>query len=497
MVKVLRFFLLFFFWLHLTVILGDAQQLVCQALLYSRQNLAVVGTSCSFEVRSGTQVTIEAAFINSIPVKNPSQIRVYSSSGPSVLLHRQEGDLERWRYTVRESRQESVWYKVEPQIRGTEHLSIRVWIQEPTVQQKTNLIPLIPRIDRDTGDLYFGYEVASDVPLNSNGKESGARVYYGREGRAETFVKGISLALCEGRARCKREMIISRAERKALELGQNQLIAVVDPQENIGETSGKDNKVVVTIDDFLVEDIRHIMRNTGWPIAASVQDRWFAGEERVANISASTDGFDFSGGGRFLETRSVEMDWVIENAPLASGTQGAINKLIDPSRYGGEEIYKQIRRNILFLRTNQREREVPLSDSTQKGALLFRQTLLQDATKLGNPVNEVYATVGRIGIYSLPLGVARRVARGTYEVTFQGVGVVLFDSFDFESEQPLGCWARWSYGPVPIPGVTTCIWNSDFQVYRKVKKRGGDYMIQSDVKPYYFEKPKTFVLEMR
>jgi Family of unknown function (DUF6402) len=372
-----------------------------------------------------------------------------------------------------------------------------VWTKDPAVQQKTNLIPLPPRIDKSTGDLYFGYEVASDVPLNSNGKESSARVYYGKGGRAETFVKGISLALCEGKARCKREMTISRAERKVIELGQNQLIAVVDPQENIGETSGTDNKIVVTIDDFLVEDIRHIMRNTGWPIAAGVQERWFAGEERIADISASADGFDFSGEGRFLDTSLVKMDWVIQNAPLASGTQGAINKLIDPTRYTGEGISDKIRDNIIEFRKKFKGGKIPLSDIRQRGEPLFVQSVLQDATKFGNPINEVYATVGKVGIYSLPLGFARRLARGTYEVTLQGVGIVLFDSFDFEGEQPLGCWGRWSYGPVPIPGLTTCVWNSDFQRYRKIKKRGGDFMIQSDVKQYSFAKPVTFLLEMR
>jgi hypothetical protein len=88
-VKVVRSFALFFLWLHLTLPVSDAQELVCKVLLYSGQNLAVAGTPCSFEVRGGMEVTVEAAFINSIPIKNPSQIRVYTSSGPSVLLYRQ------------------------------------------------------------------------------------------------------------------------------------------------------------------------------------------------------------------------------------------------------------------------------------------------------------------------------------------------------------------------------------------------------------------------
>lgn len=458
-----------------------AQQLVCDVRLYPNSEIELSDTPCSFSASSNSLIVLEATYIASAPVSNPSQIRIGSSSGPSVLLYRQEGHLERWKYRTKSSGTEAIWYRVEPKLRGVEHLFIRVWREDPKpTAQKTNLVPLVPKIDASNGDLIFGYEVVSDTPLLGEGRESSAKVYYGRDGKQETYVKGINLSYCEGKSRCRREYRLPRASRKKMALGQNQLIAVVDPDGNIAETSGSDNIVVTTLDNFFIENISNLMRYQNWTVGAILQDTWLWRDERIADIT-KLGGLDFSIG---TLLNVVGLDWVLDNSGWFSGASGVIERLTSPQILKNADVRVALRRNIeAFQIANRTSVKFDLSDLNQKGSNLYRYVVKTLGTSQGNPINPVYAALGRTGLYALPVGQAVRRRNGSFRVRVDGIAVVIFDSFDFEGNQPLGCWPN-------LQNVLECLGNKDYRSYRLIKKRGGDFIVQSDVKYYPFSAPE-------
>lgn len=77
-------------------------------------------------------------------------------------------------------------------------------------------------------------------------------------------------------------------------------------------------------------------------------------------------------------------------------------------------------------------------------------------------------------------------------VNVDRVGIYVVDSYDFDGPQDLGAWDYKSksahvYHP-GIPQVT----NADFREWRKKNKRGGDFLIYSDVKVTMLDQTDTF-----
>ncbi len=292
---------------------------------------------------------------------------------------------------------------------------------------------------------------------------------------------------------------VTRAERPPMKIGENQLIATIDPHNRFPETAGKDNRVIHTIDDFLVEDIRHILRNKGWNVSASIQDIWFNGRERIADLSQPR-GIDLRGGPAYIRTDLVTIDWLFENAPIGSGIRKYVRKLTDPANYLQPEQKAFIKNNIRGLKSRYRGQPVvPIADINGSSQALLDQIVLSYGTNyLSNPYNDLYAAVGRIGLRGIPLGTAERLGDGRFRVSINGIAVFVFDSFDFGGDQPLGCWARWNIGPEPVPYVTECVGNRDFRRYRRIKKRGGDFIIQTPVKRYVtIFPPQPFIVNLR
>jgi Family of unknown function (DUF6402) len=270
-------------------------------------------------------------------------------------------------------------------------------------------------------------------------------------------------------------------------LGSNQIISTLDMGNIYPESNENDNIIFSSVDDFLVEDIRHIMRNKGWNTAAALQDFWFNGQERIANPDL---GYDYSGGNAYLLENVVSMDWIIANAPLGSRIQGIVSKLTDPTSILTSDGLNRLEKLVKRKRKEYNTDEFPLFDSKSSAEDLVADRIDAKETKYSSNIdNEVYAVLGRFAIRSAAIGYAVRVARGEFQVTVTGVGLFVVDSFDFAGEQSLGCWGRWDRGPSPISPGTECVGNDDFRRYRILKKRGGDFIIKSDVKIYNFATP--------
>lgn len=77
------------------------------------------------------------------------------------------------------------------------------------------------------------------------------------------------------------------------------------------------------------------------------------------------------------------------------------------------------------------------------------------------------------------------------ELTITDVAIYVRDSFDFEEDQPLGCWddqrnavaLEWSTAKTIHTGrELTCVDNKTFRDWRRQYNRGGDFLVFSDVK---------------
>ena len=89
------------------------------------------------------------------------------------------------------------------------------------------------------------------------------------------------------------------------------------------------------------------------------------------------------------------------------------------------------------------------------------------------------------------------------------VGVYIRDSFDFEGNQPLGCWSDGQpmmFSPVLLPGTAggmvfvpelmlTPVGNRDFREWRQRTGKGGDFLVFSDVKRVTLTPPDEFVIK--
>jgi Family of unknown function (DUF6402) len=359
-------------------------------------------------------------------------------------------------------------------------------------------------MNKDTGDIHLKYGVAPDVDFFPNGYVC-INLDYG-EGNTYTGAVGVGRPLntvdpsyiclddCVGKRDCQGERLITREQRGPMPLGSKQIISTLDMGNIYPESNENDNVILSSVDDFLVEDIRYIMRNKGWHTAAALQDFWFNGQERIANPDL---GYDYSGGKAYLLENLVSMDWIIANAPLGSGINSDIDELTNPSSILTSDGLSRLKRLVKRKRKEYSTDEFPLFDSKSSAEDLVADRIDANETSYSSNLdNEVYAVLGRFAIRSAAIGYAVRVARGEFQVTVTGVGLFVVDSFDFAGEQMLGCWGRWDSGPSPSYG-NECVGNDDFRRYRILKKRGGDFIIKSDVKIYNFATPVVTNIKLK
>jgi hypothetical protein len=132
--------------------------------------------------------------------------------------------------------------------------------------------------------------------------------------------------------------------------------------------------------------------------------------------------------------------------------------------------------------------------------------------------DDLTAALGRFNLRVVVAGTVGPVPTGNprvpagssgWEVEVSEVGVYVYDSFDFEGDQYLGCWSDNPDGFSPVmpsepavgmeamifrPPLFTPVGNRDFREWRTQNRRGGDFLVFSDMKRVPISPPDRFVV---
>lgn len=81
-------------------------------------------------------------------------------------------------------------------------------------------------------------------------------------------------------------------------------------------------------------------------------------------------------------------------------------------------------------------------------------------------------------------------------MTITNVGAYMRDSYDFNGDQPLGCWNVCTNKVEEgfFCSGSAAVTNGDFRDWRTANGKGGDFVVYSDVKTTTLSSPEVFYL---
>ncbi len=81
----------------------------------------------------------------------------------------------------------------------------------------------------------------------------------------------------------------------------------------------------------------------------------------------------------------------------------------------------------------------------------------------------------------------------TFQVSITEIGIYIRDSFDFNGDQFLGFWDDSDNSVSMLNFLSgTSVSNEDFRDWRTQNRRGGDFLVFSDLKRIVLSTPDTF-----
>jgi hypothetical protein len=124
-------------------------------------------------------------------------------------------------------------------------------------------------------------------------------------------------------------------------------------------------------------------------------------------------------------------------------------------------------------------------------ALAPQSSPLTDAVVL----DDLSAALGNFVFKVAVAGELARTSAGRTQIIVRHFGLFIRDSFDFNGTQFLGYLDDTDNSVStknPLSG--TAVWNSDFRTWRTRNRRGGDFLVFSDVKRLTLSKPDVLSL---
>ncbi|WCM87209.1 DUF6402 family protein [Acidovorax sp. NCPPB 3576] len=268
---------------------------------------------------------------------------------------------------------------------------------------------------------------------------------------------------------------------------------------------------------FQLRDIPSVMRSRlGWPVAANLMDRWFAGTAFAMppEMKESRGIYPLNKlSAAHLEESMVRMSWALGFNRVRTAMAQLQAKWASPA--GIKQLKTRVERGSSrhvgqcwrFGNLGLPAKE--LDDTCQVNFLLFG--------KMGDPMDDFYGAMGEAQIKIAASGIVTPQENGKLSVDIDELGFYLRDSYDFQDgnnfiSQPLGCWGfngvecNTSFrGSINIEdkvadinhasaaGRKYLVQNSDFQKWRAKNQRGGDFMVLSDVHRVTLPFPQKFV----
>ena len=113
----------------------------------------------------------------------------------------------------------------------------------------------------------------------------------------------------------------------------------------------------------------------------------------------------------------------------------------------------------------------------------------------GAVLDSMVAALGNFSIYVSPIAGEASLEQGRTKIRLDKVGFHVMDSFDFEGSQSLGYWDEdanrvetgFFFGG-------TSVSNESFREWRARDKKGGDFLVYSDVKIVTLNPPSVFIV---
>ena len=236
-----------------------------------------------------------------------------------------------------------------------------------------------------------------------------------------------------------------------------------------------------------VELIPSIMHDKGWCNGERLMQIWF---ERPPNAVPKAGA---------PETATIRLDsWALTFSRCREAYEGIIRNRAWRC--------PEARKNLGHWLANNRklsQQRICFGDLNRPVSALDRDFIYQvPVGSLTDPLDDMFAALGKFNLRIVLAGSisgltipspVNRTSR--YQVQIDRVGVYIYDSYDFNGFQLLGFWSELCRDVARGPtGDYEAVYNSTFREWREKNKKGGDFLVFSDLKVIPLNPPDTFEL---
>lgn len=228
-----------------------------------------------------------------------------------------------------------------------------------------------------------------------------------------------------------------------------------------------------------ITKIPGIMRANKWFNGAALMDEWFAGPPTAMPAYTTPD------------TTTINMDsWVLTFPRARTVFDTMVRDKVWMSA-AAKPIFAS-RLTAMGIGPNaELSRDISSKSAEDQHPLHVNLKQVPTVTTL----DDMDAALGNFSIYVVPLGFDVEPAVGKQRVTLYTVGFHAMDSYDFNGRQVLGWWDEASNTASGFPMLSgTEADNGDFRDWRTANKKGGDFLVYSDVKEVSISPPDTFLV---
>lgn len=382
-------------------------------------------------------------------------------------------------------------------------------------REKTNLGVSSPSIINRLARL--NYSVSSHIPFYTSYRVV-ARLYGGSSNSPKETLAETTLDACYGRAECVSSVDFA-IDWDRFAQSHDQLFSRIDEGRVVSESNEHDNEAKLSIPELFVRKTPNILNAYGrkrgepdiWQPAARLLLRWFSDSPREStsrpNWTLPTD------------TDIITMKWVLNSRTShydrarqsLNWLRGVTNDRDVLHLTGGfrRELEKKTKKYLDSLRdfrigsTVSIGTEIPVPLTSEKIRAFHERNIYNSSLFPPVSIDPLYAALGSVRMYLVPIGDAHWQSNGDVVVTLKGTMIYIWDQFDFHDDQkgtlqaifgsqPLGYWAEPSYiGTNPLG--TRSVMNRDFRKYRELTGRGGDFAVfTKDVRKEMLRTPRRY-----
>ena len=247
-------------------------------------------------------------------------------------------------------------------------------------------------------------------------------------------------------------------------------------------------------------DIASAMASMGWPVAASLMNRWASSSAWTmpATVKLGTT----APGAAQVDTTRVTVAWLNKFARAAAAYQSVIGHALN--------LPAQTLLKARLAAAGWRSGNFSFGSTSLDAAALeaLCQTNFVPFGNTNDTIDELYGAIGKGTFKVAVVGKIVLTPAKTHVFNVDALGVYFRDTYDFIDDgwisQPLGVWsksrclskaemaayyldeANWAVNPLLrlIPSIFNgfeAVSNSDVNTWRKTSSKGGDFVIYSDV----------------